>query len=109
MIYRFKSKATADLLMNAEPAQRIVQVIGKTTLDDGRRGIVRVEEMPAAIAALEAAIADDERARREAEQQARAEGRSLPAPGVTLRVRAHPFIDMLRRAAKAEVPVTWGD
>ena len=59
-------------------------------------------------AALERAVAEEEAARVEAEREAQAEGRT-PAPreGVSLRQRAWPMVEMLRRAQaegkKAEV------
>ncbi|MDE2048813.1 MAG: DUF1840 domain-containing protein [Betaproteobacteria bacterium] len=104
MIYKFKSKATADLIMLEPTGKYILGLLHKDT----PQGIVTVAEMPQAIAALEAAIADDERQRKEAEAEAARAGHTLPAPGITLRTRAWPFIDMLRTAMRENADVTWG-
>ena len=66
-------------------------------------------QMPAAIAALERAVHDEEEARRRAEAEAAAEGRALPpAKGVGLRQRVWPLVDMLRRAHAADKDIVWG-
>ena len=107
MLYKFKSRAAADLIMLEPNGRRVLQIVGKYT-DEGR-GILQPPEMPAAIAALEAAIAQEEAERRAAEAQAEKEGMDLPeAPGVSLRQRATPFIDMLRRCHRADKDIVWG-
>ena len=53
MLYKFKSRATADLIMLEPQGRQIVSLIGKTP---GASGIVTVAQIPAAIAALEAAV-----------------------------------------------------
>ena len=107
MLYRFKSRAAADLIMLEANGRRVLQIVGKYT-DEGR-GILQPPEMPAAIAALEAAIAQEEAERRTAEAQAEKEGGDLPeAQGVSLRQRAAPFIEMLRRCEKAGKDIVWG-
>jgi len=106
MIYKFKSKAAGDVLMLGPAGDHVLRVIGKAP---GPKGIVEPGAMPAAIAALEQAIAADEAARARAEREAAAEGRTLPAPeGVTLRQRAWPLIEMMRRAHAAEKEIVWG-
>jgi Domain of unknown function (DUF1840) len=104
MIYKFKSKATADLVMLEATGQQILSIISKP----GAQGIVTVAEQASAIGAIEAAIAEDENQRRAAEAQAAKEGRKLPPPGITLRTRAWPFVEMLRKANKENADVTWG-
>jgi len=108
MLYKFKSRATADLIMLEPHGRRILQIIGKPV--DATQGILLPAEMPAAIAALEAAIAQEEAAtRRDAEAQTAECGAEAEAPqGVTLRQRAAPFIEMLRRCLKAEKEIVWG-
>jgi cyclopropane-fatty-acyl-phospholipid synthase len=98
MLYKFKSKATGDLIMLEPNGRRVLEVIGK---DAGPKGIIEAAQMPAAIAALEAAIAQEEAAGKKAEEEGK-------APDVTLRQRAVPFIDMLKRAEKAGADVVWG-
>ena len=61
------------------------------------------------IGQLESAVRDEEEARRRAEAEAAAEGRTLPAPkGVSLRQRVWPLIDMMRRCAEADEVIVWG-
>lgn len=104
MLYKFKSRATADVIMLEANGRQLVQIMGKTP---GQGGIVTVEQIPGAIAAIEAAIAADERARAQAAQEAQDEdGGDRPEP-VHLRQRAAPLLDMLRRSAAQERDVTW--
>jgi hypothetical protein len=107
MLYKFKSRATADLIMLEPHGRRLLQIVGKA--GDDRRGILRPDEVPRAIAAIEGALAEDDARRRAAEDEARASGRDpAPADSVSLRQRATPFIEMLRRSAQAGHDVVWG-
>ena len=49
MLYRFKSQATADVVMLEPNARQLLDVIGKTP---GPQGIVTVDQIPAAVSAL---------------------------------------------------------
>lgn len=106
MLYKFKSKATGDVIMLEPHGRRLLGVIGK---DPGPTGIILPADMPAALRALEAAIEADE-ARQRAETQAAGDrGTELPPEeGVSLRRRAVPLMDMLRRCAAADQEITWG-
>lgn len=107
MLYKFKSRATPDLIMLEPNGRRVLQLIGKPV--DEKQGILQAADIPAAIAALEAAIAQEEAERRAAEAEAAAQGEELPEPeGVNLRQRATPFIEMLRRSEKAGMEIVWG-
>jgi hypothetical protein len=106
MLYKFKSKAAGDLIMTAPVGDRMMRLMGR---EPAPQGIFLPEQMPAAIAALERGIADEERARRDAEAEAAAEGRALPpSREVGLRQRAWPLIEMLRRAHAADHDIVWG-
>ena len=50
MLYKFKSKATADLIMLEANGKQILRIIGK---EPAPKGIVEVAEMPEAIEALQ--------------------------------------------------------
>ena len=107
MLYKFKSRAAADLIMLEPHGRQIVSIIGKAP---GASGIVTAAQIPAAIAALEAAVADEE-ARVQA--QMAEEGDDTDAAEqrkdvVRLRQRVVPFIEMLQRSAAADVDVVWG-
>lgn len=107
MLYKFKSPAAADLIMLEPQGRRLLQIIGKPVED--KQGILLPADMPAAVAALEAAIVREETQRKAAEAEAAAKGEELPAPeGVSLRQRATPFIEMLRRCQAADKEIVWG-
>jgi hypothetical protein len=103
MLYKFKSKAAGDLILLQGNGERILQIIGK---DPAPQGIILPEQMPAAIAALEKAVAQ---AQKPSSGEA-ADGESdMPAADrVTLRQRAAPFIDMLKRCHQADKEIVWG-
>lgn len=106
MIYKFKSKAAGDLIMTAPVGDAILRILGK---EPAATGIIEPDAMPAAMHALEAAIAAEEQARAQAEAEARAEGRQLPPrEAVTLRQRAWPMVEMLKRAHAAKAEIVWG-
>ena len=99
MIYKFKSKATGDLIMTQPVAERVLSLIGKPATP---QGIIEVDQLQAAMSALEAAVA--------------AEG---PTPGgdgdaapradrVSLRQRVWPMVEMMKRALAEKQPITWG-
>ncbi|WP_422844257.1 DUF1840 domain-containing protein [Acidovorax sp. M2(2025)] len=107
MLYKFKSRAAADLIMLEPQGRQVVTLMGKTP---GASGIVTVAQIPAAIAALDAAVAEEE-ARLQA--QAAEDGGDEDAAdagkdAVRLRQRVVPLIDMLQRSAAAGVDVVWG-
>src|ERR687893_602644 len=99
MLYKFKSKAAGDLIMLEPNGRRVLQIIGK---DPGPKGIILADEMPAAARALEDAIAREEQEQKAAIEEARAKGQVPPRfDAVSLRQRAVPFLDMLRRCSQA--------
>ncbi|MFY3385093.1 DUF1840 domain-containing protein [Paracidovorax sp. MALMAid1276] len=106
MLYKFKSRATADLIMLEPHGRQIVGLIGKAP---GPSGIVTAAQIPAAIAALEAAVAADE-AQPPAQEPGQDEDTAAEdrKTTVSLRQRAAPFIDMLRRSAAEDADVVWG-
>lgn len=106
MLYKFKSKATGDLIMLEPNGRRVLEIIGK---DAGPKGIILAADMPAAISALEAAIAAEESEKKaQADDAAPAASGHAPTEGVSLRQRAVPFLDMLRRSQGAGHEIVWG-
>lgn len=106
MLYKFKSKAAGDVIMLEAHGRRLLEIIGKTP---GPTGIILPEQMPAALSALEQAIVDDEARQRDEDAAARAAGQEPPRrEGVSLRQRAVPLMDMLRRADQSRREITWG-
>jgi len=106
MLYKFKSRAAADLILLEPQGRQILEIIGKTP---GPTGIVTAAQIPAALAALEAAVAAEDAARAAPadEDETEADEHGAPQDKVRLRQRAAPFIDMLRRSAAEERDVVW--
>ena len=122
MLYKFKSKATGDLIMLEPQGRQILKIIGK---EPGAQGIIEPKDMMAAIDALQQAVVREEEARLEAEREAQkeiqraAEGLAAdPAKSgahtvsdkgaISLKQRVVPFIDMLRRAHAEDKDIVWG-
>ena len=113
MLYKFKSKATGDLIMLEPQGKHILKLIGK---EPGAQGIILVSEMLTAIDALNAAVVQEELARQVAKDAAQndhvqQEGAAPAVDGprtISLKQRVVPFIDMLRRAHAEDKEVVWG-
>jgi hypothetical protein len=106
MIYKFKAKAAGDLIMLGPSGDQVLRILGK---EPAAQGIIEPAAMPAAMAAMERAVAEDDEARARAESEAKAEGRTLPPrEGVSLRQRAWPMIEMLKRAHADGKEIVWG-
>lgn len=103
MHYVFKSKADADLLMMAPIADHLLQIIGR---EPAAQGIVENRAIPSAVAAIEAAIAAEERVLGHGgdddQDASRGNGR------VTLRQRAWPMLEMMKRSIAEHADIVWG-
>lgn len=106
MLYRFKSQATADVVMLETNARQLLEVAGKQA---GATGIFTVEQIPAALAKLEAAIAQEAKIHHNGDAFA-VEGHEPDADlnHVALHQRAAPLIDMLKRSLDEGKSVVWG-
>ena len=101
MIYKFKSKAAGDVIMLGPNGDQVLRLIGK---EPAAKGIIEPAAMPAAIAAIEQAVTTDEAAR-----QAPANERDdAPHDRVSLRQRAWPLVEMMKRAQAAHQEIVWG-
>jgi hypothetical protein len=106
MIYKFKSKAAGDVIMLDASGDQVLRILGR---EPAAKGILEVAAMPAAMQAIEAAVVQDELERRQAQAEAAAEGRSLPPrETVTLRQRAWPLLEMIKRSHAAKADIVWG-
>ena len=121
MLYKFKSKATGDLIMLEPQGRQILKIIGK---EPGAQGIIEPKDMMAAIDALQRAVVIEEEARqaaREAEREAHKAAEGVAADptksgahaasdkgAISLKQRVVPFIDMLRRAHAEDKDIVWG-
>ena len=116
MIYKFKSKATGDLIMLGPHGDQVLRLIGR---EPAAQGIIEPAAMAAALTALQDAVAA------ESAQAAAAAGDDTgtnpdstpgtnpdtlpdPARAVALRQRVWPMVEMLRRAQAAGAAVVWG-
>lgn len=110
MLYKFKSKSTGDVIMLQPNGQRLLEIIGKdSATEHAAKGILTPEQMPAALAALETAIAREEAEQKAAIAQALAEHKPPPKfEAISLRQRALPLMNMLRLSEKAGHDVVWG-
>ena len=109
MLYKFKSKAAGDVIMLGPNGDQLLRLAGR---EPAPRGIFEVDAMPAVIAALEAAVAADEAARDRSGDDRSPSPAAPPGPGgrdgVTLRQRAWPLVEMLRRSRAAREVIVWG-
>ncbi|HSQ72137.1 MAG TPA: DUF1840 domain-containing protein [Rubrivivax sp.] len=104
MIYKFKSKASGDVIMLGPNGDQVLSLLGR---EPAPQGIIEVAAMPAALIALQAAI-DAEGAGESEAGDAADSDETRGARAVALRQRLWPMMDMLRRAQAAGVPVVWG-
>jgi Domain of unknown function (DUF1840) len=107
MLITFKTSASPDVQMLENLAEYLLEIIGKTL---GERGVIMHDELDAAIAKLESAVAVDKQERAEHdghfhEGEAGHEPHEIP---VGLAQRAYPFLDMLRLARQANTDILWG-
>lgn len=104
MLYKFKCKATGDILMTSLIGDYLLRVIGKAV---DRPGILLADDMAPAIRALETAVL---------EEQAHLSGEpgrvnfiaSVKSDEVTLRQCTWPLIEMMKRARTAHQSIVWG-
>lgn len=104
MTYRFQSKVTGDVLMLGPAGDAVLRAMGVVP---AAQGIIQPESMPAAIRAVEAAIARDE-SLRPADHAAAERPTEPDAEAVSLRQRAWPLVEMMRRAHAAGAAIVWG-
>ena len=107
MLYRFKSQATADVVMLEPNARQLLDIVGKAA---GSRGIFTVDQIPAALSALEAAVHGEAEQHRNNHDALASEGHDEIAERehIGLHQRAAPLIDMLKRSLTEGKDVVWG-
>ncbi|MFT3800489.1 MAG: DUF1840 domain-containing protein [Burkholderiaceae bacterium] len=110
MIYEFKSRATGNLVMTQDVAERLLGIVGKSP---GPTGIITAEQIPGAIEALERAVAREKTGGPASVGTPRtpvaaADEDRDDEPPIGLAQRAFPLIEMLKRAGAAGKDITWG-
>jgi hypothetical protein len=104
MIITFKSRATADTIMFGDVAKELLKLMGKPF---DTRGIITLEQLPDAIAALKEAAADSRAAQSGQPDDDIEPGTPAAAIPVSLAQRAVPLIEQLERSLRASQPVIW--
>lgn len=106
MLYRFKSKAGADVVMLAESGEAVLRLMGR---EPTPQGILEVAALPGLIQSLEAGVAADEAQFQRGVDEAKAAGQPEPRrQGVSLRQRAWPLHELMQRSVKENADVVWG-
>ena len=110
MLYKFKSKASGDVIMFETHAKALLEIMGK---DPSAKGILLVADMPKALEALEAAL------QKHGHEVRHEEGHASPANhgsneqeqaslAVSLGQRAAPMRQMIKQCILEGHPIVWG-
>jgi len=121
MLFEFKSRAAGSVVMTSDVGKKVLPLIGKTP---DPKGIITVSQMPAAIAALEAACNREKQLAAEARNKPPASSLSKDPALRTSRddaddksndphligicQRVYPLIEMLKTAHAGGKDITWG-
>ncbi|WP_300555098.1 DUF1840 domain-containing protein [Limnohabitans sp. Rim8] len=114
MLFKFKSKVTSDLIMLEADGRRLLKIM---LGDDPIKGIVLSQDMPAVLAKLESAVAQDEalRAQRSVDAQngkydavADANQPGFEPDVVRLAQRASPMVKLLKQCVANPTDLVWG-
>jgi cyclopropane-fatty-acyl-phospholipid synthase len=98
MLYEFKSRATGTVIMTQSVGDLVMKALGR---EPSAQGVITVEQIPGAVAALKAAA--------HAEPEPRPEDADDDADDeVAFSARVMPLIEMLERSGEAGKNVTWG-
>jgi hypothetical protein len=120
MLFEFKSRATGSVVMTSDVGKKVLPLIGKVPEP---KGIITVGQMPAAIAALEAACRRETALAQAAKDKARRGQDPAAAAGdadaddqddgadphlIGICQRVYPLIEMMKTAHAAGKDITWG-
>lgn len=101
MIYKFKSQASAEVIMQQFNGDQMLALVGRVP---SRQGVITVAQMPAAVAAIEEAI-DGSRPFPDHYSEIQVKAKN---EGSSLRHLASPFLELLRCSLAADKDVVWG-
>ena len=107
MLYRFKSQASADVVMLETNARQLLDIIGKSAAS---AGVITVDQMAGAISSLEAAVAREARDGKRNHDPNAVEDHDAEAEAqhVGLYQRATPLLNMLRESLAERKDIVWG-
>lgn len=108
MLIKFDSSVSGEMLMLADAAKRLLQIMGKECT---ARGVITKEQIPDALERLRRAVKEE----KSGHEQAGVADNGYPAlddetatePPVGLARRAFPFIEMLEWTLREEGFVLW--
>ncbi len=101
MHYVFRSRADADLIMMQPAGDQLLRIVGR---EPSARGIIEAAALPAAMLAIEAAIAAERRQNGQADEAEE----DHKGPRVGLAQRAWPMLEMMKRALAERTDIVWG-
>ncbi len=115
MLVKLASSTSGEMIMFAEHARRLYEIIGKECT---ARGVFTKEQLPAAIAKLQHAVHEEKLALHEAENKAREEGldnvddvddedHKTGRIGINLGQRATPLIHLMEWTQKEGGFILW--
>lgn len=109
MLITFHSKTVAEVLMLSPHAAPLLRAAGKLSGDTiPTRGVISVDQLPGAIASLEAAIkAEGPLAPEKDDYDNDEPPTAAMALPVALQQRAFPLLDMMRRSLADGQDITW--
>ena len=106
MLYRFKCKATSDVVMLEKNGKQLLEILGK---DPNGPGILLFDQMPVAENALHDAAFEEECEFQRLTQEALAKDEDPPNPDrISLRMRVAPFIEMIHHCQRESTDIVWG-
>jgi hypothetical protein len=106
MTITFTSKVTGEVLMLRADAEKVLAAMGLPT---AAKGIIEPAAMPAALARIELAMTREESSQPRADTVAHGGDLSdTDEAAVSLRQRAWPLLEMMKRAQAETEPVVWG-
>lgn len=105
MLYRFQSKEAPDVLMLSDLTERLFNIIEKPL---EKQGVFLLEQLPDAISKLEAAIAIDAQVRQKSIESLSEDEQAALKKNDRLGQRAHPFLELLKKALATQKIVIWG-
>ena len=100
MLIQFRSKA-GDITMFGEPGVQLLKMMGQSGV---LPGALLAKDIPAALARLEQAVGA---APADAPAESRAAAGSDAEPRISIRQRAWPLIELMRRCVKGECDLVW--
>jgi hypothetical protein len=108
MLVKFNSSVSGEMIMLAETAKCLLEIVGKAR---SARGVITTEQLPEALERLRKAVADEKKGQREEGKVDNGypdlDDESAAEPPVGLARRAHPFIEMLDWTQREEGFVLW--